>query len=283
MTGTRANRGTLDAGLAPTVSWAIPVLNEEVQLSDSVRRLSAALDGIPEFNGRWEIVIADNGSTDGTSEIGLRLARVEDHVRYMRLQERGRGRALRQAWAQSAGAVLAYSDVDLSTDLRHVPELLDAVLRGGFDLAIGSRLAGGSETRRGVGREILSRGYNRLARLTLGTKVGDLQCGFKAITCKAASLLLPFVESDKWFFDTELVVLAEAAGFRIREVPVKWTDDPDTRVRILPTIVEDLRGLARLRSRLRCGGGAATFMRAKEVQGGGGIAAAGETLSGRHR
>ncbi|MBL9138830.1 MAG: glycosyltransferase family 2 protein [Verrucomicrobiales bacterium] len=283
MTGAHPDGGTLDAASVPIVSWVIPVLNEEAQLPDSVPRLSAALNGISVLKNRWEIVIADNGSTDGTNEIGLRLARVEDHVRYLRLQQSGRGRALRRAWAQSASPVLAYSDVDLSTDLRHVPELLDAVLRGGFDLALGSRLAGGSETSRGLGREILSRGYNGLARLILGTQVRDLQCGFKAIKREAASLLLPLVESERWFFDTELVVLAEAADFRLREVAVRWTDDPDTRVRLLPTIVEDLRGLARLRYQLRRKAGVAKSMRAKEAQVPGSLGGTAVVLNGRHR
>lgn len=235
----------------PVVSWVVPVLNEEAQLRANVIRLAGALEGFLCRKGAWEIVIADNGSTDRTAAFSEDLVRCMSAVRYLRLEARGRGRALKHAWLLSQGEILAYSDVDLSTDLRHVPELLGLIMEGGFDLAMGSRLAPGAETRRGWKREILSRGYSMLTRAGLRSGFLDLQCGFKAIRREAAIALLPMVESNCWFFDTELVILAERSGYRVREFPIRWIDDPDSRVRIAATVIEDICGILRLRRQLR--------------------------------
>jgi hypothetical protein len=137
-------------------------------------------------------------------------------------------------------------DVDLSTDLAALLPLVAPLFSGHSDLAIGTRLHRGSNVVRGTKREILSRAYNRLLHLALRTRFSDAQCGFKAIRADAARALLPDVRDEQWFFDTELLVLAQRRGLRIHEVPVDWIEDPDSRVRIVQTAAADLRGVARL-------------------------------------
>jgi glycosyltransferase involved in cell wall biosynthesis len=226
------------------VEIVIPVRNEERDLGPSVRRLHAYLAGRFPFTSR--ITIADNGSTDGTWSAALSLAAKLDHVRAVRLEQPGRGRALRTIWSVSDSDVLAYMDVDLSTDLNALLPLVAPLLSGHSDMAIGTRLARGARVRRGPRREVLSRGYNLLLRACLGTRFTDAQCGFKAIRRDQAERLLPQARDPGWFFDTELLVLAERAGLRIHEVPVDWTDDTDSRVDVLPTVCADLRGILRL-------------------------------------
>src|ERR1700733_11281850 len=228
----------------PQVEIVVPVRNEERDLAPSVRRLHTYLTGQFPFTAR--ITIADNGSTDGTWAAALALARELRLVRAVRLDQPGRGRALRAIWAASDCEVLAYMDVDLSTDLNALLPLVAPLLSGHSDVAIGSRLAHGSRGVRGPKREIISRCYNLLLRITLGARFSDAQCGFKAIGAFQARQLLPLVEDRGWFFDTELLVLAERAGLRIHEVPVDWIDDSDSRVDIVATARADLRGIARL-------------------------------------
>lgn len=230
---------------APVVDVVIPVHNEEVDLEPSVRRLRAHLDD-PSFPFTARITIADNASTDGTWPIAERLCRELDGVCATRLERKGRGRALRAAWARSDAAVLAYMDVDLSTDLAGLLPLVAPLVSGHSDLAIGSRRARGARVVRGPKREIISRGYNALLRGVLRARVSDAQCGFKAIRADAAGEILPLVEDGAWFFDTEMLVIAERAGLRIHEVPVDWVDDPDSRVDIMATAMADLRGIARV-------------------------------------
>jgi putative flippase GtrA len=196
------------------------------------------------------VTIVDNGSTDGTCAIAERLERELPCVRAVHLPSRGRGGALARAWLDSDSLVLAYTDVDLSTDLDALLPLVAPLLSGHSDLAIGSRLAPGARVVRGPRRELISRCYNLLLRVVLGVRFRDAQCGFKAIRADVARKLVPLVENRRWFFDTELLVLAERAGMRIHEVPVDWTDDPDSRVDVVATAVEDLRGVARLTRRL---------------------------------
>ncbi len=227
------------------VNVTIPVFNEAAQLASSVAAVIKFLAGLGGF--LFEVVIADNGSTDGTAEIAHGLAVRFSRVRVKHLKEKGRGRALRQAWIESEADILSYMDVDLSTDLEAFPSLIGVLTRGEADLAVGSRLLAASVVRRGWRRDRISRVYNRLIRLVFGTRFSDAQCGFKAITSTARTALLPVVKDNDWFFDTELLVLAEKRGFRIRDIPVRWTDDSDSRVKIVRTIVEDLRGLWRLR------------------------------------
>jgi len=231
-----------DAGVQAEI--VVPVRNEERDLALSVRRLHAYLRDRFPFTAR--ITIADNGSTDSTWQEAQALAEELPSVRAVRLERPGRGGALRAVWSASDAAVVAYMDVDLSTDLNALLPLLAPLFSGHSDLAIGTRLARGARVIRGPRREIISRGYNLLLHATLGTGFSDAQCGFKAIRADAARALLPLTTDTGWFFDTELLVLAERAGLRIHEVPVDWIDDPDSRVRIIPTALADLRGIIRL-------------------------------------
>ena len=239
----------------------VPVYNEEADLEPSVRRLHAHLSA--EFPYPFRITIADNASTDATPMIAARLAAELPRVTAIRLAQKGRGRALRAAWSASDAQVLAYCDVDLSTDLAALLPLVAPLISGHSDLAIGTRLGRGSRVVRGAKREFISRSYNLLLRGTLGTGFSDAQCGFKAIRADVARRLLPLVEDTGWFFDTELLVLAERSGLRIHEVPVDWVDDPDSRVDIVATAVADLKGIARLGRALATGRLPLTELRSK--------------------
>jgi putative flippase GtrA len=228
----------------PQVEIVIPVRNEERDLAPGVRRLHDYLRRRFPFSAR--ITIADNGSTDGTWAVAAALAAELGLVRAVRLDEPGRGRALRHVWSRSDADVLAYMDVDLSTDLNALLPLVAPLVSGHSDLAIGTRLAPGARVIRGPRREVISRCYNLLLRTVLRVGFSDAQCGFKAIRTDKARQLLAMTRDSGWFFDTELLVLAERAGLRIHEVPVDWTDDDDSRVDVLSTALADLRGIARL-------------------------------------
>jgi len=229
---------------AADVDIVVPVYNEAAGLEHSIRRLHRFLgDGFPFA---WRIVIADNASTDATPRIAAALAQTLARVDVLRLERKGRGRALRAAWSQSDARVVAYMDVDLSTDLRALLPLVAPLLSGHSDVAIGSRLARGARVVRGPKREVISRSYNRLLHATLRARFSDAQCGFKAVRAAALPGLLDEIRDDGWFFDTELLVLAQRRGLRIHEVPVDWVDDPDSRVDVVSTAVADLRGVARL-------------------------------------
>jgi glycosyltransferase involved in cell wall biosynthesis len=228
----------------PLVDIVVPVHNEAAGVERSLRRLHRFLTDELPFG--WRIVVADNGSADATAAIAQRLADELPQVRVLQLEQPGRGRALRTAWAQSDARVVAYMDVDLSTDLRALLPLLAPLVSGHSELAIGTRLARGARVVRGPKRELISRGYNRLLKLALRVRFSDAQCGFKAARADAVRDLLPEVRDDGWFFDTELLVLAQRRGLRIHEVPVDWVDDPDSRVKIVSTALADLRGVARL-------------------------------------
>ncbi|MBV8563198.1 MAG: glycosyltransferase [Actinobacteria bacterium] len=244
--GTRPEAVSLPATTGPAVEIVIPVRDEARVLETSVRRLHGYLASAFPFSFR--IAIADNGSTDGTWEIAQALAGELENVSATRIALPGRGRALSTVWSDSDAAVLAYMDVDLSTDLAALLPLVAPLLSGHSDLAIGSRLTRGARVTRGPKRELISRSYNTLLRTVLGVRFSDAQCGFKAIRADQARVLLPLVEDPAWFFDTELLVLAERRGLRIHEVPVDWVDDPDSRVDILDTALADLRGVLRLAS-----------------------------------
>jgi putative flippase GtrA len=209
-----------------------------------VNRLHAYLSA--ELPYAFRITVADNASTDRTWLIAQGLARRLPEVSACHLEAKGRGRALQTVWQASDAAVLAYMDVDLSTDLAALLPLVAPLISGHSDLAIGSRLARGSRVVRGPKRELISRSYNLLLRASLSARFSDAQCGFKAIRADVARRLLPMVHDTGWFFDTELLVIAERAGLRIHEVPVDWIDDPDSRVDIMRTAIDDLKGIARL-------------------------------------
>ena len=228
----------------PQVEIVVPVHDEETALALSVRRLHRFLTA--EFPFSWRIVIADNASTDATPAVARELAAALPGVSVLRLDRKGRGRALRTAWTGSEARVVCYMDVDLSTDLRALLPLVAPVLSGHSDVAIGTRLARSARVVRGPKRELISRSYNQLLRMTLRARFSDAQCGFKAVRADLLPSLLTEVKDESWFFDTELLVRAQRRGLRIHEVPVDWTDDPDSRVRIMRTAAEDLRGVARL-------------------------------------
>jgi putative flippase GtrA/glycosyltransferase involved in cell wall biosynthesis len=226
------------------VEIVVPVYNEERDLAPSVRRLAAYLADSFPFTA--VITIADNASTDSTWPVALSLAAEVPGVRAVHLDAKGRGRALHQVWGASTARVVAYMDVDLSTDLNALLPLVAPLLSGHSDVSIGSRLTRSSRVVRGSKREFISRSYNLILHATLQARFSDAQCGFKAMRSECARALLPFVHDRAWFFDTELLVLAERAGLRIAEVPVDWIDDPDSRVDIRATAMADLRGIARL-------------------------------------
>ncbi len=246
---TSSEDGARDRSTGPLIDVVVPVYNEQGSLERSIRRLHRFLDDQLPF--AWRIVIADNASTDATPAIAAALALELPHTEVLRLAAKGRGRALRAAWSRSDADVRCYMDVDLSTDLRALLPLIAGVVSGHSDVAIGTRLAPGSRVVRGPKRELISRSYNRLLRILLRARFSDAQCGFKAISAHAARTLLPQVRDDAWFFDTELLVLAQRRGLRIHEVAVDWVDDPASSVEIVPTALADLRGVARLALRSR--------------------------------
>jgi glycosyltransferase involved in cell wall biosynthesis len=235
----------LPESAAPAVEIVIPVYNEERALEPSVRKLHRYMKR--EFTFPFQITIADNASTDATLERARALAAALAEVEVLHLDRKGRGRALRAAWASSKAEVVGYMDVDLSTELSALPSLLVPLLQGRADLAIGSRLASGAQVTRGIKRELISRAYNIILRAGLGVGFSDAQCGFKAARRELLAELLARVEDDSWFFDTELLYCAERCKLSIHEVPVRWVDDPDSRVDIFATAREDLRGIRRLR------------------------------------
>ncbi|PRX97732.1 glycosyltransferase [Allonocardiopsis opalescens] len=238
-------------GRPPLIEVVVPVHNEQRALRASVERLHAFLAA--ELPYPFTITIADNASTDATwAEAGALAAELPE-VEAVRLELKGRGRALRYCWSRSRANVVSYMDVDLSTDLRAFLPLVAPLLSGHSDLAIGTRLGRGSAVVRGPKREFISRGYNLLLRTLMGARFTDAQCGFKAVRAPVARALLPEVQDEAWFFDTELLLLAQEAGLRVHEVPVDWVDDPDSRVDIAGTILADLRGLARVALRLARG------------------------------
>jgi putative flippase GtrA len=228
----------------PVVEIVVPVHNEEAALEASIVRLHEYLSAAFPFS--WRITIVDNASTDSTLFCAARLARNLPSVRARHLGEKGRGRALRAAWTESDAPVLAYMDVDLSTDLAGLLPLVAPLVSGHSDLAIGSRLTPESSVARSPKRELFSRSYNLLLRATFATRIRDAQCGFKALRAEVAHKLLPAVRDEGWFFDTELLLLAERNGLRIHQVPVDWVDDADSRVRVSRTALDDLAGTARM-------------------------------------
>jgi glycosyltransferase involved in cell wall biosynthesis len=226
------------------VEIVVPVYNEEHTLRPSIERLHEFLSS--EFPLTWQVVIADNASNDRTLEVAQQLCAELDGVSVLHLQAKGRGRALRAAWLASPARVVCYMDVDLSTDLRGLLPLVAPLISGHSDIAIGTRLARSARVRRGPKREVISRSYNLILHTFLRAHFSDAQCGFKAIRTDVARRLLPTVVDQGWFFDTELLVVAQRQGLRIHEVPVDWVDDPDSRVDVVRTAMGDLRGVARL-------------------------------------
>ena len=230
-----------------SVDVVIPVYNEEHVLAESVATLRRFLS--EGFHHQWRILIADNASTDDTLAVAQELAEKHSDVASLHIPEKGRGRALKASWLGSAADVVSYMDVDLSTELEAFPPLIEAIASEGYHVATGSRLSPASDTTRSRKREVISRGYNLMVKALFFTRFCDAQCGFKALSRQGVRELVPLIENNEWFFDTELLILAEKAGYPVKEVPVRWLEDPDTRVNIGKTVWEDIRGLARLRLR----------------------------------
>lgn len=230
-----------------SVDIVLPVLNEEKDLPVSLDKLSAFLQA--NMGGyQWRIIVADNGSTDSTLDIAKRYKdKYPGRIDYIHLPERGRGRALKKAWMESDSDIVSFMDIDLSTRLEAFPPMIHSIEKEGYDIAIGSRLIKGSKVTRGLKREFISRCYNLLIRMTFFTPFKDAQCGFKAMNRRVVDELIPLVKDNTWFLDTELLIIAAKNGYRIKEIPVTWVDDPDTRVKIVRTVRTDIEGLLRLR------------------------------------
>ena len=230
--------------LRPTVDITIPVYNEEKDLPRSIDILTRYLT--EHLENPWRVIIADNGSTDSTLSVGEMLSGRYTGVECVHIPQKGRGRALRQVWMDSTADIVSYMDVDLSTDLIHFPQLVAAIEEGAH-IAIGSRLMKGSRVQRSFKREFISRSYSALIRAMFWTPFRDAQCGFKAVSRPAVRAIVPLVKDNNWYFDTELLLIAAGRGFRIKEIPVHWEDDPDSRVKIVSTAWQDIKGLLRLR------------------------------------
>ncbi|MBS3153164.1 glycosyltransferase family 2 protein [Candidatus Woesearchaeota archaeon] len=227
-----------------TVDIVVPVYNEQNILEKSISTLCDFLE--KNFKHSWSIIIADNASIDRTLEIANSLAKKYKKVKVLHLNQKGRGRALRIAWTKSDADIVSYMDVDLSTDLSFFPVMVDSLLQG-YDVATGSRLMEGAEIKRSFKRELLSRGYNVLVRLILGVNYKDSQCGFKAVKREIVNDVVPEVRDNAWFFDSELLFRAHMKGYKIKEIPVKWIEDEDSRVRIFSTVTNYLKSIAILR------------------------------------
>lgn len=228
-----------------SVEIVIPIYNEEEELSTSIRKLHAYLTkNLSSY--KWNITIADNASIDNSLAIANNLGKTLLHISVVHINQKGRGKAVKKVWLKSNCNYLIYMDVDLSTDLLSLKPLISS-LENGYDIAIGSRLLPESKvSQRPLKREILSRVYNILIKIGFQTNFSDAQCGFKAMTKRAAHQLLPRIADNAWFFDSELLIVAEKSGYRIFEVPVKWVDNPGSTVRVLGTVKGDLLGLWRL-------------------------------------
>jgi len=229
------------------VEVTIPVYNEEAVLVKQINKLVNHLAKHDEI--MWRIVIADNGSTDKTGEIARDMSKADSRISLREIKAKGRGYALRDSWLNSKSDVVCYIDVDFSTDLNDLTELIGMVAMDRSDIAYGSRLSRDSKTTRSVFREVLSRGYNLLVKMILGVRFKDAQCGFKALSLSAAHDLVPDVRDNKWFFDTELLYLAEKRGYRLGEVPVTWVEGRESKVRILRTVLDYFINLVKLRVR----------------------------------
>ena len=227
-----------------SVEIVVPVYNEAHVLAGSVGRLHAYLEA--SFPFPFTITVADNASTDSTWQVALDLTQRLPHVHAVHLDAKGRGRALKHVWSRSEADVVAYMDVDLSTGLEGFLPLVAPLLSGHSDVAIGSRLHRQSAVERGAKREFISRSYNLLLKAGLAARFSDAQCGFKAVRTEVFRALAPHIEDNAWFFDTELLVLAQRNKLRIHEVPVDWIDDPDSRVDIVRTALDDLKGMRRM-------------------------------------
>lgn len=228
-----------------TFQLVVPCYNEEKTLESNILIIHKFLQ--KQLNCKWQISIADNGSNDQTCQIGKKLSIQYQRINYIRLSKRGRGNALKSVWSESCADIVGYIDADLSVDMQSIPSMIDLILNGN-DIVVSSRLTEGANVKRGIFREILSRSYNIFVKRLLTTKsFSDAQCGCKVLRREVAQQLSAEIKNHNWFFDTELLVLAERRGFRIKELPINWTETKSSKVKILPTIYEDIKGVLRLR------------------------------------
>tara|TARA_B100000315_G_C14493783_1_gene548908 strand:+ start:367 stop:1131 length:765 start_codon:yes stop_codon:yes gene_type:complete len=226
------------------IDIVIPVYNEQHVLEKSINELRNYLQEY--FNYQWKIIIANNASTDMTLQKAQELSLKYSDVSYIDIGRKGRGRAVRKAWEESEADILSYMDVDLSTRLNYFNELVDELIKGN-DIATGSRLMKKSEVKRSFLREILSQGYNIIVKAVLFTNFSDAQCGFKAVKQRVVKEILPLIKDNEWFFDTELLVLGEKLGYKIKDIPIKWIEDQDSRVKLFKTVCNYLKNIIRLR------------------------------------
>ena len=227
------------------VSVVLPAYDEAATIEGTVATTLDALGGFLPA-GSFEVLVAEDGCSDRTPEIAARLASEDERVRHVHSDDRlGRGGALERAFRAAAGETLVYFDTDLATDIVHLEELVESVRSGEADVATGSRLLAASEADRPAKRDVPSRTYNGLVRLFLRSSVHDHQCGFKAFDRTALETLLDDVEDDHWFWDTELLVRAQRAGYRVEEFPVAWTPKGDTKVDFVRDVLGMGGGIAR--------------------------------------
>jgi glycosyltransferase involved in cell wall biosynthesis len=234
-------------GAKNSVEIVIPCLNEEVVLEENTIELHSFLKkncAIP-----WQITIFSNGSTDRTVEIGTQLAKRFKQIKFIHIPIRGRAKVLRMAWQASKASIVGYMDADLSTGLDALPKCLDAIMTGKADIAIGCRLTAEANVERSPFREFLSRGYNVLIKFFFPTRIKDAQCGFKFFRAPVARFLLPHVYDNKWFFDTENLLIAERCGFSVAQIPVEWAERKESKVRVSTIVFDYIFNLIKIRSR----------------------------------
>jgi len=229
------------------IDIVIPAYNEEQILEKNVDKLISFLKDNFGYKN-YKVIIVDNGSTDNTFAISQKLEKRYSKVTCLHLNQKGRGNALKKVWLESEADVVSYMDADLSTDLEAIPELVNSIIIDGYDIAVGSRLLPTSRVKRSLLRKSLSYIYNILIKNIFGFKeLSDAQCGFKALNKKVIKNVLPEVKNQNWFFDTELLILAQKNGFKIKYIPINWKDRPKTRVKIMDTIFEDIAGIWNLK------------------------------------
>jgi glycosyltransferase AglD len=212
------------------VSVVFPAYNEVEYLEQAVEK---TINTLKEFTNSYEMIIAEDGSTDGTAEKAEELSQRNPNIKHIHGEERlGRGTALNNAFRQSCGQVLVYMDLDLATDLKHLKQLVEAVSIEGYDFSTGSRMLPDSKVERTLRRSMSSKSFNFLVRRMLGSKLRDHQCGFKAFKREPTLQMLDEVASRHWFWDTEFLVRAARKGFKIKEIPVEWKSGRKTKVNL---------------------------------------------------
>jgi len=228
------------------IDIVIPVYNEAPILRKNVSRVVSFLELDSAYKD-YKVIIVDNGSRDKTFEIAQELAVQYAKVNVIHLNQKGRGRALRKAWQESEADIVSYMDADLSTDLEAMHKLFNAIIIDGYDIAVGFRLSSVFRVKRTLVRSFLSYGYNLLIKIIWRIKeLPDVQCGFKALTKNAADAIVPKIENQNWFFDTELLILAYRRRCKIKFIPVKWEERLNGKVKILDTVFEDIVGIVKL-------------------------------------